>query len=61
VQTFFQSGVFQWADKPEISGDWLFRTDVFRLFMAICIPMTALTLCGWAVMNAIARLRTLKS
>ncbi|KAK3897873.1 hypothetical protein C8A05DRAFT_38548 [Staphylotrichum tortipilum] len=58
--TFFQSGVFQWADMQEISGDWLFRTDVFRLFMAICIPMTVLTLCGWAAVNTLARTRARK-
>lgn len=56
-QTFFQSGVFQWADRPEIAGDWFFRTDVFRLFMAICVPMTFLTLCGWVIVNTMARMK----
>lgn len=56
-KTFFQSGVFQWADRPEIAGDWFFRTDVFRLFMAICVPMTFLTLCGWVIVNTMARMK----
>ncbi|KAK4150283.1 hypothetical protein C8A00DRAFT_37121 [Chaetomidium leptoderma] len=55
--TFFQSGVFQWAETPEIVGDWFFRTDVFRLFMAICVPMTALTLVGWLVVNTSSKMK----
>jgi hypothetical protein len=56
-QTFFQSGVFQWAERQEIAGDWFFRTDVFGLFMAICVPMTVFTLCFWLVMNTLARMK----
>jgi small-conductance mechanosensitive channel len=60
VQTFFQSGVFEWAERQEIAGDWFFRTDVFGLFMAICVPMTILTLCFWLVMNTLARMKARK-
>jgi hypothetical protein len=58
-QTFFQSGVFQWADR-EITGNWFFRTDVFGLFMAICVPMTVLTLLGWVVVSTLAKAKARK-
>lgn len=60
LQTFFQSGIIQWKETPEIVGEWLFRTEVFRLFMAICLPMTILTLFCWLLVNFYARVETSK-
>ncbi|KAH8898452.1 hypothetical protein GQ53DRAFT_417822 [Thozetella sp. PMI_491] len=61
VTTLMQSGVFVW-DGGELQGrPWLFRLNIFLLFLAICLIMTAVTVSVWVVglchANAKARKR----
>ena len=50
-QTFFSSGVLHWDDDGTLGSDWVFRANGFKLFIAICVPMMAVTLSGWLYMS----------
>ncbi|KAK3367215.1 hypothetical protein B0T24DRAFT_385828 [Lasiosphaeria ovina] len=53
LSSFFQSGIINWDHGSGIG----FRADVFKLFIAICVPFTAAALIGWLVANKWGSLR----
>ncbi|KAK3997449.1 hypothetical protein QBC44DRAFT_94719 [Cladorrhinum sp. PSN332] len=57
LSSFFQSGVLQWQDTQDFMGQWFFRTEVFQLFVVICIPMTITTLLVWLFVSYWGRLQ----
>ncbi|KAK4224911.1 hypothetical protein QBC38DRAFT_484327 [Podospora fimiseda] len=58
LSSFFQSGVLQWQDTQVFTGQWFLRTEVFKLFISICIPMTVLTLLVWMCVSYWGRLQS---
>ena len=47
-QTFFQSGIFQWQPRPDDAEEaWWFNLHGFYLFLAICLPVMAVTGLLW--------------
>jgi hypothetical protein len=47
--------VLRWDEDGTLGSDWVVRHDGIRLFLSICLPLTAITLSVWGVMYAIAR------
>jgi hypothetical protein len=51
----FSSGVLRWDEDGTLGSDWVVRHDGIRLFLSICLPLTAFTLSVWGIMYGIAR------
>lgn len=51
----FSSGVLRWDEDGTLGSDWVVRSDGIRLFLSICLPLTAITISIWAVMYLVAR------
>ncbi|KAK0616609.1 hypothetical protein B0T14DRAFT_523491 [Immersiella caudata] len=47
VASFFQSGILEWRETPDITSPWNFRLDAFKLYVSICVPMTVVTFALW--------------
>jgi len=54
-QTFFSSGVLRWDEDGTLGADYLIRGGGVRLFLAICLPTTGITIAVWAFMYGVAR------
>jgi len=55
LATFFSSGVLHWDDDGNLGSEYLVRGEGVRLFLSICLPLSAVTMIGWALMYGIAR------
>ncbi|KAK3342170.1 hypothetical protein B0T25DRAFT_560114 [Lasiosphaeria hispida] len=47
LTSFFQSGILEWKESQNIDGPWNLRDDALKLFVYICIPLTATTFAIW--------------
>ncbi|KAK4038959.1 hypothetical protein C8A01DRAFT_37073 [Parachaetomium inaequale] len=54
IATLFSSGVLRWDEDGTLGSDWVVRGGGIRLFLSICLPLTAITISIWAVMYAVA-------
>ncbi|KAL2155744.1 hypothetical protein VTH82DRAFT_486 [Thermothelomyces myriococcoides] len=55
IATVFSSGVLRWDEDGTLGSDWVVRHDAIRLFLAICLPLTGITVTIWASMYWAAR------
>ncbi|KAK4199001.1 hypothetical protein QBC40DRAFT_255552 [Triangularia verruculosa] len=60
ISTFFQSGIIQLKGAEEVEGQWLLHREVFMLYIEICIPLTAVTMLVWFLVNYRAKSKSLK-
>ncbi len=59
LQTFFQSGVFQW-NQVDGGGTWFFKIDAFGLFAAVSLVIMAVTFLVWFCLFRCLRRRSRK-
>jgi len=47
--------VLRWDEDGTLGADYLVRGDGIRLFLSICLPITAITVAVWGFMYSVAR------
>ncbi|KAK8062151.1 hypothetical protein PG997_014248 [Apiospora hydei] len=56
--SFLQSGIFQWKEIEVGESPWMFKREVFKLFMGITLAVMAVTIVAWVVVSKCARRRS---
>ncbi|KAK0669224.1 hypothetical protein QBC41DRAFT_224283, partial [Cercophora samala] len=61
ISTFFQSGIIQLRETEGFEGQWMLHMEAFALYIQICIPLTAVTMFVWFLVNYRAKLKSIRT